>query len=64
MKAEIDTVDQVRVTGLADRLSEPAPLAPSLSQRPWALAVAMLAPVLIAILVLSVLLVRRHFAAP
>ncbi|MGO9201765.1 MAG: serine/threonine protein kinase [Limisphaerales bacterium] len=64
MKAEIDTVDQVRVTGLADRLSEPAPLAPNLSQRPWALAVAMLAPVLIAILVLSVLLVRRHFAAP
>ena len=64
MKAEIDTVDQVRVTGLADRLQEPAPWAPSLSQRPWVLAVAMLAPLLIAILVLSVLLLRRHFAAP
>jgi serine/threonine-protein kinase len=64
MKAEIDTVDQVRVTGLADRLQEPMPWAPSLSQRPWVLAVAMLAPLLIAILVLSLLLVRRHLGAP
>jgi len=64
MKAEIDTVDQVRVTGLADRLQEPTPWAPSLSRRPWVLAAAMLAPLLIAILVLSLLLVRRHLGAP
>jgi serine/threonine-protein kinase len=64
MKAEIDTVEQVRVTGLADRLQEPAPWAPGLFQRPWALATAMLAPLLIAIVVLSVLLLRRHAGSP
>jgi len=64
MKAEIDTVDQMRVTGLADRLQEPTPWAPSLSQRPWVLALAMLAPLLIAILALSFLLLRRHVGAP
>jgi serine/threonine-protein kinase len=61
MKAEIDTVDQLRVTGLADRLQEPRPWAPGLSQRPWALTVAMLAPLVVAILVLSFLLLRRRF---
>jgi serine/threonine-protein kinase len=64
MKAEIDTVDQVRVSGLADRLQEPTPWAPSLFQRPWVLATAMLAPLLIGILVLSFLLLRRHVGAP
>jgi hypothetical protein len=59
MKAEIDTVDQVRVTGLADRLQEPAPWAPRLFQRPWVIATAMLAPLLVGILILSFLLLRR-----
>ena len=63
MKAEIDTVEQVRVTGLADRLQEPVPWSPGLSRRPWVLAAAMLAPLLLAILVLSLLLVRRHLGA-
>jgi hypothetical protein len=64
MKAEIDTVDQVRVSGLADRLQEPTPWTPGLFQRPWVLATAMLAPLLIGILVLSFLLLRRHVGAP
>jgi serine/threonine-protein kinase len=59
MKAEIDAVDQVRVTGLADRLQEPAPWVPGLSQRPWVLATALLAPLAIAVVVLSVMLLRR-----
>jgi len=64
MKAEIDTVDQMRVTGLADRLQEPTPWTPGLSERPWALAAAMLAPLVIAVVVLSFLLLRRHGAGP
>ena len=64
MKAEIDTVDQVRVSGLADRLQEPTPWTPGLFQRPWVLATAMLAPLLIGILVLSFLLLRQHVGAP
>jgi serine/threonine-protein kinase len=64
MKAEIDTVDHVRVTGLADRLQEPTPWTPSLLQRPLVLAAALLAPLLIGILVLSFLLLRRHVGAP
>jgi serine/threonine-protein kinase len=64
MKAEIDTVDHVRVTGLADRLQEPTPWTPNLLQRPLVLAVALLAPLLIGILVLSFLLLHRHVGAP
>ena len=64
MKAEIDTIEQVRVTGLADRLQEPTPWTPNLLQRPWMLAVAMLAPLAIGILILSFLLLRRHAGAP
>jgi serine/threonine protein kinase len=64
MKAEIETVDQVRVTGLADRLQEPTPWSPGLLQRPWVLAAGMLAPLVIAIIVLTVLLLRRHAGSP
>jgi serine/threonine protein kinase len=64
MKAEIDTVAHVRVSGLADRLQEPTPWAPSLFQRSWVLAAALLAPLLIGVLVLSVLLLRRHAGSP
>jgi serine/threonine-protein kinase len=59
MKAEIDTVEHVRVTGLAARLQEPAPWKPSLFQRPWVLAVAMLSPLTIGIIVILCLLLRR-----
>lgn len=59
MKAELDTVDQVRVTGLADRLREPTPWEPRFMQRPWVLAAALLGPLFIAILALSFLLLRR-----
>ena len=59
MKAELDTVEQVRVTGLADRLQEPTPWTPGLMQRPGVLVTALLAPLVIAILVLSVMLFRR-----
>lgn len=64
MQAEIDTIEQVRVTGLADRLQEPMPWSPNLFQRPWILALAMLAPLAIGILILSFLLIRRHAGAP
>jgi hypothetical protein len=56
MKTELDTVEQVRVTGLAYRLQEPAAWTPGLLQRPWVLAAALLGPVLIGILVALVLL--------
>jgi serine/threonine-protein kinase len=59
MKSEVNTVENVRVTGLADRLQQPAPWKPSLFQRPWVLAAALLGPVAVAIIVLSVLLLRR-----
>lgn len=59
MKAELDTADHVRVTGLANRLQEPTAFRPGFFQRPWALAVAMLAPLTIGIFVLLILLLRR-----
>jgi len=64
MKAEIDTVDQVRVTGLADRLQEPAAWKPGLFQRPLVLAAALLGPLVVAIVVLLVLLLRRQAGLP
>ena len=64
MKAEIDGVEHLRVTGLADQLQEPTPWAPSLFQRPWVLAAAMLAPLLLGIAVMTVLLIRRHGGVP
>ena len=64
MKAEIDNVELVRVTGLADRLQEPTPWTPGLFQRPWVLATAMLAPLALGILFVSLLLVRRHAGSP
>jgi serine/threonine protein kinase len=64
MKAELDTADQVRVTGLADRLQEPPPWTPSFFKRPWVLAAAMLAPLVLAILAFSFLLLRRRLGGP
>jgi hypothetical protein len=64
MKAELDLADQVRVTGLADRLQSPASWKPRLFQRPLVLATALLGPMAIAIMVMVVLLVRQHFAMP
>jgi len=64
MKAELDAVNEVRVSGLADRLQEPAPWSPSLLQRPWVLATGMLAPLTVAIVIMLVLLLKRHAGAP
>lgn len=64
MKDEIDHVNHVRVTGLASRLQAPALWKPRLFERPWALATAMLAPLLGAILLVSFLLIRRHAGVP
>lgn len=64
MKAELDAVQHVRVTGLADRLQEPTPWKPGLFQRPMVLAAAMLGPVVIGILVMVVLLVRKQAGMP
>lgn len=59
MKAELDTIEHVRVTGLADRLQAPTAWKPRLFQRPWFVATAMLAPLLIAVVVM-LWLVMRH----
>jgi serine/threonine-protein kinase len=59
MKAELDTVEQVRVTGLASRLQAPSAWKPGFFQRPWVAAAALLAPLGIGILIL-LLLVLRH----
>jgi serine/threonine protein kinase len=64
MKAELDNADHVRVTGLADRLQAPEAWKPALFQRPMVLAAAMLSPVVIGIIVMVVLLLRRHAGAP
>jgi serine/threonine protein kinase len=60
MKAELDSFEHVRVTGLGDRLQTPTPWKPRLLQRPWVLAAVLLGPVLLGILVLSLLLVRQR----
>jgi serine/threonine protein kinase len=60
MKAELDTADHVRVTGLADRLEEPATWKPGLLQRPWVLAGAMLGPLFVGITILLWMLFRQH----
>ena len=60
MKAELDTAEHVRVTGLADRLLQPTPWKPKFFQRPWVLATALLGPVLLAILTMVFLLMQRH----
>jgi len=59
MKAELDTAEHVRVTGLADRLQQPTAWQPRLFQRPWVLAGALLGPVVLGIVVLALLLLRR-----
>ena len=60
MKAELDTAEHVRVTGLADRLQQPVPWRPGLFQRPWVLATAMLGPLTIGIIVIVCLLLKQH----
>lgn len=58
MKAELDTAEQVRVTGLADRLIQPSAWKPGPFQRPLVLAIALLSPLTIGIIVLLILLLR------
>ncbi len=64
MKAELDTAEHVRVTGLAERLTEPAAWKPGLFQRPWVLAVTLLSPLTIGILILLILLLRHPAGTP
>jgi serine/threonine-protein kinase len=64
MKAELDTAEHVRVTGLADRLKKPTAWKPGFFRRPWFLAIALLGPLVFGIVVLSLLLLRRHLGAP
>jgi serine/threonine protein kinase len=59
MKAELDSSEQVRVTGLGERLQAPSPWKPGFFQRPWVLVGLLLGPALIGILIMSVLLLRR-----
>jgi len=60
MKAELDTAEHVRVTGLADRLQPPGEWQPKLWQRPWVVASAMLAPLGIGVVMLLFMLLRGH----
>jgi serine/threonine-protein kinase len=64
LKTELDTAEHVRVTGLADRLQEPAEWKPGLLQKPWVLAAVMLGPLTLGIILLLVMLARRHAGAP
>jgi serine/threonine protein kinase len=59
MKAELDNVQNVRVTGLANQLQQPSVWKPGFFQRPWFLAMALLGPLAVAIVVLTALLLRR-----
>ena len=59
MKADIDNVARLRVSGLANRLQAPAPWSPGLWQRPRVLATVLLTPLVLAIIVLSVMLLRK-----
>jgi serine/threonine-protein kinase len=62
MQAELDTVEHVRVTGLADRLQAPTAWKPRFFQRFWFLPTVMLGPLLIGIPVLFWLVFRHHGA--
>lgn len=64
MKSELDTAEHIRVTGLAERLVEPTAWKPSLFQRPLVLAMALLGPLTVGIIILLILLLRRHTGAP
>jgi len=64
MKAELDHIDHVRVTGLADRLEQPTTWKPGFFQRPWGMATALLAPLGLAILALLLLLLHHHASPP
>ena len=64
MKAELDGVEHVRVTGLADRLQPPTAWKPGLFQRPAVLVAAMMAPIAIAIIVVLCLILRQHSGLP
>ena len=58
MKAELDTAEHVRVSGLCDRLQEPTAWKPRLFERPLVLAIALLSPLLIGLVVLLLLLLH------
>ena len=60
MNAKLDTAEHMRVPGLADRLRAPGVWKPSLTQRPWVLAAALLSPLAVVLVVLLVLVLRRH----
>jgi hypothetical protein len=64
MKAELDKVELVQVSGLASRLQEPTTWKPGFLQRPWVLATDMLGPLAVGIAILLVLLIRRHISTP
>jgi serine/threonine-protein kinase len=64
MQAELDTAEYVRVTGLADRLQQPAPWRPDFLQRPWVLGACLLSPLLLGIGVMLILVMRKHAGVP
>ncbi len=64
MKAELDTAEHVRVTGLAGRLQQPVAWKPGFFQRPKVLAAMLLGPLIIGITILLCLLLRQHAGSP
>jgi len=64
MKADLDAVGQVAVTGLAARLQEPATWKPRFFERPLTLAATLLTPLVLAILAMLFLLLRRQGGLP
>jgi serine/threonine-protein kinase len=61
MQAELENVEHVRVTGLADRLQEPEPWRPGFFRR-WLFFSALLGPMSIGLVILLTLLLRQHAA--
>jgi serine/threonine protein kinase len=64
MKSELDSSEHVRVSGLSDRLQQPAPPRRGFFSWPWTFATLLLGPPLIGILVLCVLLLRQRSGTP
>jgi serine/threonine-protein kinase len=62
MQVELENVEHVRVTGLADRLQEPAPWKPGLFRRPWLFFGALLGPMGLGLFILLCMLLRQHAA--
>ena len=60
MKTELDAIEHVRVTGLADRLQPATAWTPGPLQSPWFFVAVMLGPILVGVAVLLWFLLQHH----